>query len=108
MKGETLLTVVKEKHKLESIQSRTSYSSAWIAFFMITMYLALVLAYPEKIHSESFWLLPVIIYFVLILALLQSFFLIVRHLMNKRFIMIIEAILQENEKTENSKEKITD
>jgi cytochrome c-type biogenesis protein CcmH/NrfF len=53
----------------------------------------------EKMPGKGLlWWFPVLMFVIGLILFLQSFYLIIRHITNKKFAVIIEALLESNKK----------
>lgn len=95
MKGKTTYFLVKELEKLRGIRSRNSYFRAWCGFVVSIVWLArlYMLTIEEAPIQNPQWLLTFLFVAALVLCL-QSFYIIIRHIMNKKLAIIIEALLE--------------
>ena len=97
MKAETIISLVKELEKIKSIRSRNSYFGAWCGFIVAIVWLArLYMTAMEKAPNDGLEWFPAFMFVVALILLLQSFFIIIRHITNKKFAVIIEALLESN------------
>jgi hypothetical protein len=95
MNTKTTVLLVKELEKMNLISSRNNYRGAWSGLIISIIWLtSLFLGYMN--NPDIAWLRG-IFFVVALVMLLQSFFLIIRHLTYKKIGVIIEAIL-ENQK----------
>ena len=95
MKAETIILLVKENEKINSKSSRNSYYGAWLQLVIaVSMLIGLFLSSIEPaVFKGVEWSLAIM--FVIALALLlQSFYVIIRYITNKKFAIIIEALLE--------------
>ncbi len=100
MKSETIFSLVKELEKIRSIRSRNSYFGAWCGFVVSLIWLAwLYMLSIEKSPNQVPEWFPAFMFVVALVLCLQSFYIIVRHITNKKFEIIIEALL-ENKKVD--------
>lgn len=85
MKAETTMLLVKELDKIKSIRSRNSYFGAWCGFIVATVWLArlYVLAIGRTFEQGLNWL-PALGFIIALIILLQSFYIIIRHITNKK------------------------
>lgn len=96
MKPENRITLIKELEKIKRINSRTSYISAWFGLVVFGFILAKLIIQPwGDLPYEEFSWLPVLIILIVLSGFLQSFFLIIRHLIYKRLLIIFEALLDD-------------
>ena len=104
MKAETRIVLVKELEKLKSIKERNNYIGAFIG--LIFSFSCLVSIYPVAVKGNSsvntFWIPFVVL--VSLIVLLQSFFIIIRHITNKKFITLFEALLEIKDTLEEKSE----
>jgi len=101
MKPETTASLVKELEKIKSNRSKNSYFGAWSGLFVSFILLARLYSFAfEKEHVQSFNWFYAFMFIIPLVILLQSFFIIVQHLTNKKFLILFEAIL-ENKKNES-------
>jgi hypothetical protein len=97
MKGETIIALVKELEKIKSIRSRNSYFGAWCGFIVAIVWLArLYMIAIEKTPKQGLEWFPALMFVIALILLLQSFFIIIRHITNKKFAVIIETLLESN------------
>lgn len=95
MKGETIISLVKELEKIKSIRSRNSYFGAWCGFVVSIIWLArLYMLSTEKSPNQNLEWFPAFMFVVALVLCLQSFYIIVRHITNKKLAIIIEALLE--------------
>ena len=95
MKGETIISLVKELEKIKSIRSRNSYFGAWLGFVASIIWLArLYMLAIEKTPTKGLEWFPAFMFVVALALCLQSFYIIVRHIINNKFAIIIEALLE--------------
>lgn len=96
MRPEKRISLIKELDNLKRINSRNSYFGAWSGLIMFGTIFAGLLIDPWKIVSnpELSWV-AIILYFVVLVIIFQSFFVLTRHLTNKRLILILEALLDD-------------
>jgi high-affinity Fe2+/Pb2+ permease len=100
MKGETIIALVKEQEKIKSIRSRNNYFGAWCGFIVSIIWLArLYMLSIEKSPNQGLEWFTAFMFVVALVLCLQSFYIIVRHITNKKFVIIIEALL-ENKKVD--------
>ena len=98
MKGETIISLVKELEKIKSIRSRNSYFGAWCGFAVSIIWLArLYMLSIEKAPSQGLEWFPAFMFMVALILCLQSFYIIIRHIINRKFAIIIEALLKDKE-----------
>lgn len=97
MKGETIILLVKELERIRGIRSRNSYFGAWCGFIVSIISLAglYMLAIGRTYEQGRDWLLA-FFFIIALIILLQSFYIIIRHITNKRISLIIEALLEKN------------
>ena len=94
MKGETIISLVKELDKIRSIRSRNSYFGAWCGFVVSIIWLArLYMLSIEQVPSQGLEWFSAFMFIVAFILCLQSFYVIIRHITNKKFAIIIEALL---------------
>ena len=97
MKAEITMSLVKELDKIKSIRSRNSYFGAWCGFIVSIIWLArLYMLSIEKSPNQSLEWFPAFMFVVALILCLQSFYIIVRHITNKKISLIIEALLEKN------------
>ncbi|MBU2471509.1 MAG: hypothetical protein KKF20_03780, partial [Bacteroidetes bacterium] len=85
-----------ESEKIKRINSRTSYLGAWSGLIVSGIVLAgLIVKTWGNLSNQEFSLVPILITIMMLTVLIQSFFLIIRHLTNKRLIIILEALLDD-------------
>lgn len=100
MKPENRITLIKELQKIKQINSRTSYLGAWVGLIISGYILATLIVKPwGNILNQEFDLVQSLIIFMILMVLagfLQSFFIIIRHLIFKRLLIIFEALLDDN------------
>jgi hypothetical protein len=95
MKDETIISLVKELEKIRGIRSRNSYFGAWCGFVVSVIWLAwLYMLSIEKSPNQGLEWFPAFMFVVALVLCLQSFYIIVRHITNKKFEIIIEALLE--------------
>lgn len=96
MKPENRINLIKELEKIKRINSRTSYLGAWSGLITMGILLATLIVYPwgGSSNHEFSWVL-VLIGLMIIAGFLQSFFIIIRHLIFKRLLIIFEALLDD-------------
>lgn len=98
MKTETTILLVKELEKIKSNRLKYSYFGAWIELFVSLILLAkFYLIALEKEINQSSNLFYALVLVILLVMLLQSFFVIIQHLTNKKFLVIIEALLEKKD-----------
>ncbi len=99
MKTETTISLVKELEKIKSIRSRNSYLGAWCGFIVSIIWLAWLYMFSIEITPiiKLQWL-SAFMFVTALVVCLQSFYIIIRHITNKKFAIIIEALL-ENKKS---------
>ncbi len=99
MKPENRITLIKELQKIKQINSRTSYLSAWVGLIIFGYILSSFIVKPwGNILNQEFDLVQSLIIFMILMVLagfLQSFFIIIRHLIYKRLLIIFEALLDD-------------
>ena len=91
MKNETIISLVKESEKIRSIRSRNSYRQGWGFFIFSIIFLGSL--YMQAPVKGLEWV-SAIKFIAGLLVCLQSFYIIIRHLINKKFTIIIEALLE--------------
>ncbi|MFA6980976.1 MAG: hypothetical protein WC209_16750 [Ignavibacteriaceae bacterium] len=97
MKGETIISLVKDMEKIKSIRSRNSYFGAWSGFVVSIIWLSrLYMLAIEKTPTQGLEWSPVFMFVVALILLLQSFYMIIRHITNNKLAIIIEALLESN------------
>lgn len=96
MQPENRITLIKELEKIKKINSRTSYLGAWSGFIICGIIISTFIVKPwgDIINLESYWL-PSLIILLFLAGFLQSFFLIIRHLIYKRLLIIFVALLDD-------------
>lgn len=95
MKGETIISLVKEQEKIKSIRSRNSYFGAWCGFVVSIIWLArLYMLSIEKLPDQGLEWFSAFMFVVALILCLQSFYIIIRHISNKKFAMLIDALLE--------------
>jgi hypothetical protein len=96
MKPETRINLIKGLQKIKRINSRTSYLGAWTGLIIFGYVLATLIVKPwgDIVNQELYWL-PSLIILMVLAVLLQSFFIIIRYLIYKRFLIIFEALLDD-------------
>ena len=95
MKPETTASLVKELEKIKSNRSKNSYLGAWSGLFASIIWLARLYSFAfEKEHVQSFNWFYAFMFIIPLVMLLQSFFIIVRHLTDKKFLILFEAMLE--------------
>ena len=100
MKPETTISLVKELEKIKSIRARNSYFGAWCGLLVGLIWLgSLYLFTFEKEPVKSLGWFPSLMFTLALMVLLQSFYIIIRYLMNRKFSIIIESLL-ENKKSD--------
>lgn len=96
MKPEIRINLIKESEKIKRINSRTSYIGAWIGLFICGFILLKFIISPwGDFSNQEFSWFPKLIILMFLAGFLQSFFLIIRHLIYKRLIIIFEALLDD-------------
>lgn len=102
MKSETTVSLVKELDKIKSNRSKNSYFGAWSGLIVSIIWLARLYSFAfEKEHIQTFNWLYAFMFVIPLVLLLQSFFIIVQHLTNKKFLFLFEAMLENNKINEN-------
>ena len=97
MKAEITISLVKELDKIRSIRSRNSYWGAWSGFFVAIVWLASLFMFSlEKKSEPGLEWFPALMFVIALIILLQSFYIIIRHIFNKKFAVILEALLEKN------------
>jgi hypothetical protein len=100
MKGETTIALVKELENINSVSSRNSYIGSWCEFIFSIVWLASLYKFSfEKIPDKGLsWLLwfPTLMFLIALILFFHSIYLIIRHITNKKFAVIIEALLESN------------
>jgi len=100
MKGETTIALVKELESIKSIRSRNTYLGAWCEFIYSIVWLASLYKFSfEKIPDKGLsWLhwFPTLMFLIALILFFQSIYLIIRHITNKKFAVILEALLEFN------------
>ncbi len=100
MKAEITISLVKELEKIKSIRARNSYFGAWCGLLAALVWMgSLFLFTIGKASSQALGWFPALMFIFALIILLQSFYIIIRYLMNRKFILIIESLL-ENKKSE--------
>ena len=95
MKPETTASLVKELEKIKSNRYKNSYFGACSGLFVSIIWLARLYSFAfEKEHVQSFNWFYAFMFIIPLVMLLQSFFIIVRHLTNKKFLILFEAMLE--------------
>ncbi len=96
MKPENRINLIQELQKIKQINSRTSYLGAWIGLILSGYILSTLIVKPwgDFMNQEFYWV-PSIIILVFLAVFLQSFFLIIRHLIYKRLLIIFEVLLDD-------------
>ncbi|HMN18501.1 MAG TPA: hypothetical protein PKD03_12875 [Ignavibacteriaceae bacterium] len=102
MKPETTLSLIKELDKIKSNYSKNSYFRAWTGLFVAIIWLARLYSFAfEKEHVQAFNWFYAFMFIIPLVMLLQSFYIIVRHLTNKKFSILFEAILENKKENDN-------
>lgn len=102
MKSETTLALVKELDKIKSNHSRYSYLGAWTGLVASIIWLAQLYSFAfEKEHVQYFNWFYALMFLIPLLLLLQSFFIVVQHLTNQMFTILLEAMLENRKANEN-------
>ncbi len=97
MKSESVILLVKELEKIKSIRSRNSYFGAWCGLVVSIIWISrLFLFSMEKTSFKNLEWFPSFMFFIALVLCLQSFYIIVRHITNRKFALIIEAWLESN------------
>lgn len=97
MKAEITMSLVKELDKIKSIRSRNSYFGAWCGFIVAIVWLArLYMLAIGRTYEQGLGWFPSFGFIIALIILLQSFYIIIRHITNKKFSLIIEALLEKN------------
>lgn len=98
MKPETTLLLVKELEKIKRNRSKFSYVGAWSELFVAIIWLARLYSLPfEKEPTQVFSWFYAIMFVIPLVMLLHSFFIIVQHLTNKKFSLLLEALLEKKD-----------
>jgi len=94
MNSENTVLLVKQLEKINSFRSKNSLAGAWvalllsIAFFTSLFYRSF---FPIRVN-DVVWAWVLLFLFAIVL-MLQSLFIIFSHIVNKRFAIIIQSIL---------------
>jgi hypothetical protein len=95
MKPETTVLLVKELEKIRSKRSNFSYFGAWSELCLAIIWLARLYSLAfEKAPAQTFSWFYTLMFVIPLVLLLHSFFIIVQHLMNKKFLVLFEALLE--------------
>lgn len=93
MNPETRIALLKELENIKRIRSRSSYPGAWIGLLVSTVWIAQIVYVMSRPGRSSAILNGCMIVLALGL-LLQSFYIIVRHVADRRMTLLIEALLE--------------
>jgi hypothetical protein len=97
MQSKAVISLVKELEKIRSIRSRNSYFGAWFGFIISIIGLAKLYMFSiEEVPAKGLAWFPTFMFVVVLVICLQSFYLIIRYVSNKKFEIIIEALLEKN------------
>ncbi|MCL6097934.1 MAG: hypothetical protein M1391_05100 [Bacteroidetes bacterium] len=98
MKPETTVLLVKELEKIKSKRSNFSNFGAWSELFVAIIWLARLYSLPfEKAPTLTFSWFYALMFVIPLVLLLHSFFIIVQHLMDKKFSVLFEALLEKKD-----------
>lgn len=100
MDGNKMLEITKELQYIRKTETASGYIGGWIGFVISLFTFANMLAYPPQEHHlpPYLWWIPTMLYTLVIVMLFDSFFIIIKHILNRRIILIMEMILAENRK----------
>jgi hypothetical protein len=99
MKAESTVALVKELEKIRSVRARNSYTGAWFGFVFSILWLGSIhWASAETPPNGGAEWLPAVMLICALAVCLQSFYVIIRHLVNKKFAIIIEAVIDNAKK----------
>lgn len=98
MKPETTVLLVKELERIRRNRSKYSFFGAWSELFVAIIWLARLYSLPfEKEPTQVFSWFYALMFVIPLVMLLHSFFIIVRHLTNKKFSVLFEALLEKKD-----------
>lgn len=94
MNSENTVLLVKELEKINNNKSKNSYSGAWVSLGVAITYLTylFVQSINSNIGNRNIWIYA-ILFVIMILLLLQSFYWILSFRTDKKLTLIINAIL---------------
>jgi hypothetical protein len=94
MNTENTIQLIKELEKTTKSISIYKYRSAWVTFFISLFYLIYVFvrSFNQPNNSNVIWALALFYAFAFIFLFL-SFYQILKYIFNKKFLLIIQAVL---------------
>jgi|GEM_PF-1443333 len=94
MDSDITLSIVKELEKINISRSKYSYRGAWATLFVSIVYLTYLFFKSLGPITEKANVWVYVLFFVIaLLLMLQSFYVILSHIINKKLSIIIKSIL---------------
>ncbi|MGE5499093.1 MAG: hypothetical protein ACM3Q2_13515 [Syntrophothermus sp.] len=93
MKPETRIALLKELENIKGIRSRSSYSGAWAGLLVSVLWIAQIVFVMSRPAGSSAILNGSMMVLALAL-LLESFYVIIRYSSDRKFTLLLEALLE--------------
>ncbi|MCU7497162.1 MAG: hypothetical protein HF311_16945 [Ignavibacteria bacterium] len=101
MNPEIRITLLKELENIKRVSSRNSYPGAWMGLIVSVLWIAQIVYIMSKPAGSSATLNGLMMVLAIAL-LLQSFYVITRHIADRRMVLLLEALLESKISTSGS------
>lgn len=105
MAPETRIALLKEMERIKRTQSRNNYSTAWICLCLSVFWIAWIIYLIITGTDRYMPLLNSFAFLIAMFLLLQSFYIIIRHVTDRKFILLFGALLESKNTAAEESEK---